>query len=87
MANNVTGVVWSLDTAGEISTENVRIKAIAYSGHTTGDVVDLRETTGGKIVFQLADNTAPAMISFPEPVVVPGLYLDTITAGTLLVYA
>jgi hypothetical protein len=86
MANNVTGVVWSLDTAGEISTEKVRIKAIAYSGHATGDVVDLRETTGGRIVFQLTDNTTPAMISFPEPVVVPGLYLDAITAGTLLVY-
>jgi hypothetical protein len=86
MANNVTGVVWSLDTAGEITTEKVRIKAIVYSGHTTGDVVDLRETTGGKIVFQLTDNTAPVTVSFAEPVLVPGLYLDTITAGTLLVY-
>ncbi len=89
MANSLASNPYVFDTAGATSAVPIAVSlhAIIYSGNTGGDVVSLRDSSAGNILFELTDNTAPVTITFSPPVPVDGLYVETLTAGTLIVYA
>lgn len=93
MANNTTGNVWELDTAGVISTNPVVVKNFVYKPGANNDDLLVLDNLGRTIL----DVKAPADITtVPQLSVAPGgpggqktfqgLDLNTIDGGTLYVY-
>lgn len=93
MANDFTTNPLKFDTVGATSAIStaVNITSIVWDSGSTGAVgntLALHDAASGKIVFQATLAVAKDVIVWTpiRPLNVKGLYLTTMTKGTLLVY-
>ena len=94
MANTVSGInPLFFDTAGATSARSdaLWINAIIWDSGASGaagNVVLLHDAANGNVVFQATLAVAKDVVIFKpaKPFQVKGLYLTTMTNGTLLVY-
>ena len=86
MANELTGSVWYLDTAGTIISRNVRIFTFLISPTSTDWTVLLKDKNG-KIILS-ASGAAKQPISIPTPACnIEGLTVTTLTNATVTIYS
>jgi hypothetical protein len=85
MANSFITPVWSITDTGSLTTSPVKVRSIYWTGATAGATLVLHDKVSGNIVWQ-AKSAAGEDCSHPIDCVLPGLYLTTISAGTLLIY-
>lgn len=94
MANNITTSprLWSLDTVGELKAagNEVIVEALHYEPAAVNNVVSIGEyapdgSTRQQVLRYKAGSAAadPVDVEFTTPVKLNGLYLETITAGTV----
>ena len=85
MANEITGPIWVLDTAGEISTRVIRIERIAWKNATTANHTVKVTDTSGNTIWE--DFAAGATYNTSEPVhrEVTGLIVQTLDSGKLYI--
>lgn len=85
MANSTTTNPLVLDTVGEIFAFSVGIKSIVWTGIiTNGDDLIFKDKANGNVVIQGKGNAGEDWKL--ENIRVPGLYLDTIDSGKVLIY-
>lgn len=89
MANDITGRVWSLDTAGVITTGPVKIDRIIFEPGANSDNVVLEDNQGKEIISWTAAADITTQEQFGSDMDgrwFQGLNLTTIDGGTLKVH-
>ena len=90
MANNVTGPVWNLDTAGVVTTKPVTILGFVYKPAANSNHIVVKDNSGNIIIDWLASNSIAANpqigLTLPQAKTFQGLNVDTIDGGNLFVY-
>ena len=85
MANSFITPVWSCTDAGSLATSPVKVRSVYWTGATAGATLVLHDKASGNIVWQ-AKSVSGEDCTHSIDCVFPGLYLTTISAGTLLIY-
>jgi len=87
MANDITGRMWELDTAGVIYTDNITIRMITWDPDAAARTLTIIDNNGNKIIPTTTSIAAsPAgreTFNFNEPIVRQGFNLSVLGGGTL----
>lgn len=87
MANVTTGTFWKLDTAGVISTDNIKVINLIWDSPTTSGHTIIVKDNGGNMIWEMAAIAGASGITYERSInaTCGGFNLHTIESGTLYV--
>jgi hypothetical protein len=89
VANDISGRVWSIDTAAAdvIYTGRIKVTSIAFVEYSAAAHTAIVKDANGNIVWSGKGNSefSPVETAFARPLWIPGLIVDTIDSGRVLI--
>lgn len=85
MANNITGTVWKIDTAGVITTAHIRLSHIRWVSKTAsaGDGCIITDAAGRVLFEDYASGANYVSADRPEVSVPGGIIVTLLDSGTI----